>query len=152
MSAAEIWFLRAKAALFNLSSGDANELYRKGILRSLEQWKVSQEEIDEYLANAASANLTGTQEEQFEQICIQLWIAINPNAQEGWTNIRRTGYPRIPQRTELEFSLGVINGELPKRCRYPSNEVNINRENYEISVAQQGPDLITTPIWWDARN
>lgn len=152
MSAAEIWFLRAEAALFNLGSGDANELYRMGIQRSLEQWKVSEEEIDDYLANAASAILTGSQEEQFEQICTQHWIAINPNAHEGWTNIRRTGYPRIPKRNEPEFSLGASNGELPKRFKYPSSEVNINRENYEITLAQQGPDLITTPIWWDVRD
>lgn len=38
MAAAEIWFLKAEAALFNISSGDANEFYRTGIEKSFEQW------------------------------------------------------------------------------------------------------------------
>ena len=153
MAASEIWLLRAEAALYNIGpSGDANQLYQKGIQLSLEQWGVSQEDIDDYMANADYANLTGTQEQQFEQICTHLWIAVMPNAHEGWTNIRRTGYPRIPQRTEPEHTLGASNGVLPTRLKYPSSEVNINKENYQIAVDQQGPDLITTPLWWDVRD
>ena len=152
MSASEIWLLRAEAALFNIGPGDANELYRKGIQKSFEQWKVTPEKIDEYLNNSYYAKLQGTQEQQFEQICTQLWISVNPNANEGWANIRRTGYPRIQQRTEPMYSLGVTNGVLPTRLRYPSSEVNINRENYLAAIEQQGPDLITTHLWWDVRD
>jgi len=152
MSAAEIWLLRAEAALYNIGPGDANELYRKGIEKSFEQWKVTLEQVDEYLDNAEYANLHGTQEQQFEQICTQLWIAVNPNAHEGWANIRRTGYPKIAQRTEPKFSLGVTNGILPSRLRYPSSEVNINNKNYQAAIEEQGPDLITTHLWWDVRD
>jgi len=152
MSASEIWLLRAEAALYNIGPGDANELYRKGIQKSFEQWKVTQENIDEYMNNSDYANLQGTQEQKFEQICTQLWIAVNPNAHEGWANIRRTGYPRIPQRTEPMYSLGITNGVLPARLRYPSSEVNINRENYQAAINEQGPDLLTTHLWWDVRD
>lgn len=152
MSAAEIWLLRAEAALFDLGPGDANELYRMGIRRSLEQWKVGSDTIDLYLNNAACTILSGSQEEMFEQICTQHWLASIPNFFEAWTNMRRTGYPRVPKRTEPRFSLGITNGEMPKRMRYPSSEININRENYEKAIEQQGPDLITTPIWWDVRD
>ncbi|MCF6358460.1 MAG: SusD/RagB family nutrient-binding outer membrane lipoprotein [Draconibacterium sp.] len=152
MTAAEIWLLRAEAALYNLGPGDANELYRKGIEMSFEQWKVTQEQIYEYMTNADYSTLKGTQEQKFEQICTQLWIAVHSNSHEGWANIRRTGYPRIPQRTEPTHSLGVTNGVLPTRLRYPSSEVNINRENYEAAIAEQGPDLITTHLWWDVRD
>jgi hypothetical protein len=152
MSASEIWLLRSEAALFDLGPGDANEFYRKGIRKSLEQWRIGQDTIDQYMDIAEFVNLSGTREEMFEQICTQHWIAVIPNFFEGWTNIRRTGYPRIPKRNEPEFSLGVSNGELPKRMRYPSSEININRENYKKAVEQQGPDLITTAIWWDVRD
>ncbi len=152
MSAAEVWFLRAEAALYNIGPGDANELYRKGIERSFEQWKVTEEQVNEYMNNSDYANLHGTQEQKFEQICTQLWIAVNPNAHEGWANIRRTGYPKIEQRTEPKFSLGVTNGILPARLRYPSSEVNINKENYQAAIEEQGPDLITTHLWWDVRD
>lgn len=152
MCAAEIWFLRAEAALFNLTSGDANQLYRTGIQKTFEQWGIQQGDIDSYLADSAYANLSGTQEEQFEQICTHIWIAYMPNAHEGWTNIRRTGYPVIEQRTEPVYSVGVTDGVLPTRLRYPSSEVNINNENYLKAIEQQGPDLITTPIWWDIRD
>lgn len=152
MSAAEIWFLRAEAALFNIGIGDANELYRKGIKKSFEQWKVTQDKIDEYMNNSDYSNLTGTQEQKFEQICTQLWIAVNPNAHEGWTNIRRTGYPRIPKRTEPKYTLGASKGVLPSRLKYPSSEVNINKENYLTAIDQQGADEITTKLWWDVRD
>ena len=152
MTAAEIWLLRAEAALFSLIPGDANQLYRTGIQKSFEQWDVPQAEIDSYLLNAGNANLSGSQEQQFEQICTHLWIAYMPNAAEGWNNIRRTGYPVIPTRTEPEYTLGVTEGVLPTRLRYPSSEVNINNENYLKAIEQQGPDLITTPLWWDVKN
>lgn len=113
---------------------------------------VSQEDIDDYLTNATSANLSGTQEEKFEQICTQLWISFMSNEFEGWSNIRRTGYPKIPVRTEPMFSIGVTNGEMPSRLKYPSSEVNINNENYLKAINEQGPDEITTPLWWDVRN
>lgn len=152
MTASEIWLLRAEAALFDLGPGDANELYRTGILKSMEQWEVSEEDITIYMENSPSAKLSGTIEQQFEQICTQHWIAVNPNAFEGWTNMRRTGYPKLPERKEPYYSLGATNGEHPKRMRYPSSEVNINKINYQAAIAEQGPDLITTPIWWDVRD
>lgn len=152
MTAAEIWFLRAEAALFGIVEGDANQLYRKGIELSFEQWTVSQEETDAYLANAEYSNLLGTQEEMFEQISTHLWISFMTNETEGWANIRRTGYPRIAQRTEPVFDLGVTNGVLPTRLKYPTSEVNINNVNYLEAIEEQGPDEIITPLWWDVRD
>ena len=152
MAAAEIWFLRAEAALFGIGNGgDANELYQAGILRSLEQWTVSQAEADAYLAGNAYATLTGSQEEQFEQICTQLWFSFLSNEVEGWSNMRRTGYPVLPERTAPDFSLGVTNGAHPTRLKYPVSETNINRENNLKAVEEQGPDEILTPLWWDVR-
>ncbi len=152
MSAAEIWLLRAEAALFDLIPGDANEMYRTGIRRSLEQWNVSESDMDDFLDNADYGRLTGTQEAQFEQIATQLWISCMPNALESWTTIRRTGYPVIPRRTAPNLEPGVSKGELPKRLKYPALEININHNNYLKALEEQGPDKITTPLWWDVRD
>ena len=152
MAAAEIWFLRAEAALFRISGEDSNILYQTGLRRSLEQWTVNPDTIDSYLAGNATATLSGTQEEQFEQIGTQLWISFMSNEVEGWSSIRRTGYPVIAKRLAPDFSLGVSDGELPKRLKYPVTETNINKNNNMQAVEEQGPDLITTPLWWDVRD
>lgn len=152
LTAAETWLLRAEAALFNIDMGDANQLYQTGIRKSFEQWGVPQEEIDIYFSGNGYATLSGSEEQQFEQISTHLWIAYMSNPAQAWANIRRTGYPRLPERTEPEFSLGVTNGILPTRLKYPSSEVNINKANYLKALEEQGPDEITTPLWWDVRN
>lgn len=153
MAAAEVWFLRAEAALFMESVvDDPNELYQTGIRMSMEQWTVSQDVADAYLAENAYATLSGTQEEQFEQICTQQWFNFLSNEVEGWSNIRRTGYPVLPRRTAPDFSLGVTNGKHPTRLKYPVSETNINRENNQKALEEQGPDEILTPLWWDVRN
>lgn len=152
MAAAEIWLLRAEAALFGITNEDANMLYQAGLRRSLEQWTADPETIDAYLAGNEHASLRGSQEEQFEQIGIQLWISFMSNELEGWSSIRRTGYPRIAKRRAPDFSLGVSEGELPKRLKYPVSETNINRENNLKALEEQGPDKITTPLWWDVRD
>lgn len=152
MAAAEIYFLEAEAVLFDVVDGDANELYQLGIRKSFEQWGVSEDEIEGYMDNVEYATLTGTTEEKFEQISTQLWISFLSNETEAWANIRRTGYPKLPVRTEPKFALGVTDGILPTRLKYPSSEVNINNANYLKALEEQGPDEISTTLWWDVRN
>lgn len=152
LTAAEVWALRAEATLFGIVQGDANTLYQTAIRKSMEQWGISAETTDSYIETNAVATLAGSNEEQFKQIATQLWIAVLPNAQEGWSNIRRTGYPVIATRTAPKFELGVTNGTVPTRFRYPSSEVNINNDNYKKAIAEQGADLITTKLWWDKRD
>ncbi len=152
MAAAEIWFLRAEAALFGIAPGDANALYQEGIRKSFEQWTVSQEVSDAYLSGADYASLSGTEEEMFEQISTQMWISFMSNELEGYANIRRTGYPVIEKRKAPDYSVGVTNGVLPTRLKYPISETNINQANNQKALEEQGPNAITTPLWWDVRD
>ena len=150
MCAAEVWFLRAEAALFNLAPGDPDLLYKEGIRKNMLQWNVPAAEINEYLSEIPEATLNGSDEDKFRQIATQMWVAFTPNFLEAWSNIRRTGYPSIPQRTDPGiYSLGVTNGILPARFKYSSSEYRTNRLNVEAALQQQGPDLIDTPVWWD---
>ena len=121
MCAAEVWFLRAEAALFNLAPGDPDLLYKEGIRKNMLQWNVPAAEINEYLSEIPEATLNGSDEDKFRQIATQMWVAFTPNFLEAWSNIRRTGYPSIPQRTDPGiYSLGVTNGILPARFKYSS--------------------------------
>ncbi len=152
ITAAEVYFLRAEAALFNLGPGDANALYREGIRKSMEQWNVETADIENFLDNEPEATLTGSEEEQFEQIGNQMWLALTPNFAETYSYIRRTGYPVIPQRTAPDFSLGDTDGILPSRLKYPLVEEANNAENMKEVIENQGPNDITTKVWWDVRD
>jgi hypothetical protein len=152
MCASEVWFLRSEAALFSLAPGDANQLYQEGIRKTMLQWNVPAAEIAEFLSTEPEATLNGSDENKFRQIATQMWIAFTPNFIEAWSNIRRTGYPVIAQRTDPDvYSLGVTNGVLPTRFKYSSSEYRTNRANVDAAIDQQGPDLIDTPLWWDVR-
>ncbi len=153
MTASEIWFLRAEAALFGLGEGDPNELYQAGLTMAMQQWDIPLENIDEYLMNSSKGVLSGNDEEQFEQISEQMWLAFIPNYVESWFNIRRTGYPVIPRRTQEEFSKGVTDGYMPSRLRYPTTtERDINGANMQVAIDRMGGDKIDTRVWWDVRD
>lgn len=150
MCASEIWFLRAEAALFGLGSGDPNQLYQQGIRSNLEMWNVQSADENNFIDTVAEASLYGSDENKFRQIGTQMWIAFVPNYIEAWSNIRRTGYPVIAQRTDANiYSLGVTNGILPKRFKYASTEYINNKANVDAAVSIQGQDKIDTPVWWD---
>jgi len=152
MCASEVWFLRAEAALYNLAGGDPQQLYQEGIRKNMMLWNVPLAEITEYLSTEPEATLNGLDENKFRQIAIQMWVAFTPNFVEAWSNMRRTGYPLIPQRTDANvYSLGATNGILPKRFKYSSSEYLTNKANLDVAIEQQGPDLIDTPVWWDVR-
>lgn len=155
MAASEIWFLRAEAALFGLSSEtDANQLYQMGITRAMQQWNIPQEDIDIYLANSSEGALSGTHEEKFEQIGNQMWLAFVPNYVQAWFNIRRTGYPVIAQRTADSLSQGITNGYMPSRLQYPStDEKTINGVNMQEAIDRMPEgDQIYSKVWWDIRD
>ncbi|MCU0474006.1 MAG: SusD/RagB family nutrient-binding outer membrane lipoprotein [Bacteroidales bacterium] len=152
MCASEVWFLRAEAALFSLTAGNPQQLYQEGIRKNMLQWSVPAAEITEYLSTEPEATLNGSDENKFRQIATQMWVAFTPNFVEAWSNMRRTGYPVIPQRTDANvYALGATNGILPKRFKYSSSEYLTNKANLDVAIEQQGPDLIDTPVWWDVR-
>ncbi len=152
MAASEIWFLRAEAALFGLGGDqNANALFQKGIEQSMDRWGI---DATEYILTSPIATLTGSDEEKFEQIATQMWVAFIPNHQEAWSNIRRTGYPVIKRRTDPHLSKGVTDGYLPKRLIYPYTvEKTLNGNNLQEAIDRMGgKDKIDTPVWWDVRD
>ena len=85
-------------------------------------------------------------DEKMERLITQKWIALFPNGQEAWNEIRRTGYPRIfsvPQATNGYTLL------TPNRIPFDKNQQINNRSNYDKAVELLGgPDDYATQMWW----
>ena len=151
MTAAEIAFLQAECALFNLGGADANAHYRNGIELTMQRVGVDEEDIETFLTTE-TATLSGTPEEQFEQICTQMWLAFAPNTSEAYSMMRRTGYPVIPIRDGVILDPGDTEGELPSRLVYPLSEKLRNGENVQQAIDNlDGGDELKSRVWWDVR-
>jgi len=172
MTAAEVWFLRAEAALRGISSEDAKTCYETGVKTSFEQWGVGG--ADAYLSSNTvptdykdpfdtqfdmTARITTTPnwadaadiEEQFEKIMTQKWLAMYPEGNEAWTEQRRTGYPKL-FKVKVNNSGGAIDTDIMiRRLPYPVDLQSSNPTQYSaLTRALGGADTGGTRLWWDA--
>lgn len=171
MTAAEVWFLRAEAALRGWSSENVQTDYETGVTTSMNQWGAN---IGGYLSDATSTetNFTdpinpannaaalstitvkwdnaATQEQKLERIITQKWLAIFPDGMEAWADYRRTGYPKL-FTVANNFSGGTINTQTQvRRIPYPSQEYSTNNAAVTQAVTLLGgPDNGGTRLWWD---
>ena len=147
MNAAEVSFLRAEAALADLTSENPQALFTKGIVQSFEQYNVSQAQTNTYLASS-TGTLSGTEEQKLEQIITQKFLAIYYQAYEAYAEFRRTGYPRIWTGNDK----GSTNGEIPRRLTYPLDEYSKNLANAKAAAERlANGDTYMSRIWWDAK-
>lgn len=74
------------------------------------------------------------------------WIALFMNGFDAWAEFRRTGYPAL-----LPAPSAVNGGVIPRRLRYPIEEVNFNNSNYLKGIQGLMPaeDKNTSKVWWD---
>ncbi|MBK8504057.1 MAG: SusD/RagB family nutrient-binding outer membrane lipoprotein [Saprospiraceae bacterium] len=117
ISAAEVSFILAEAALKGWSVGDAKTNYEAGIRQSLATWKVG-DAYDSFIQQSA-VTFSGT----VEQVLQQKWVASWTSATEAWFDFRRTGLPALTP--------GPASGQpvLPVRFNYGSNELSNNADN-----------------------
>lgn len=173
MTAAEMYFCRAEGALAGWQmNGRLKDLYELAVVASFEQWGASGAEA--YLAStaqpAAYVDATGgygsglpapstitpkwndndpTGEENFERLMVQKWIALFPNGQEAWSDMRRTGYPKVfdIQTTKNGYDLSV-----PNRVPFDTEEKVNNPAGYAAGVnALGGADNYATKLWWQKK-
>ncbi|MCR5076857.1 MAG: SusD/RagB family nutrient-binding outer membrane lipoprotein [Prevotella sp.] len=174
LTAAEMAFCKAEGILkgWNMGGGTARQYYEEGVRLSFEQWgadHVAEYLADDVLTEADYVDAAGgfggdcphvssitvkweddaPIEKKMERLITQKWIALFPNGQEAWCEIRRTGYPKIfpvPQSTNGYTLL------TPNRIPYDKNEQIYNRENYNKAVELLGgKDDYATPMWWQKR-
>ncbi|MEO7767299.1 MAG: SusD/RagB family nutrient-binding outer membrane lipoprotein [Ferruginibacter sp.] len=104
-------------------------------------------EIDAFLASPITT-LTGSGEEKLEQIMNQKMVALFPNSTEGWSEWRRTGYPRVLVAADEQ---SILHGVAYRRGHYPSVEKLINIANYKEAIQRMGgKDDVLKKVWWDA--
>ncbi len=148
-SYAEVEFMLAEAAVrWGLAGGDPEPHYNAGVRAAMKMLElygpeatIADADIDAYLAanpfDAANA---------IEQINTQYWAATFLNEYEAFANWRRTGFPVL---TPVVYPGNETGGTIPRRLTYPESEQSNNPENYAAAIAAQGPDVLTTRVWWD---
>jgi hypothetical protein len=145
---AEVQLMLAEANVRWGLGGDAETSYNNGVTAAMQQLSlysadaaIADADIADYLAanpyDAANA---------IEQISTQYWIATFLNEYETFSNWRRTGFPVL---IPVNFPGNETGGTIPRRLTYTENEASVNAENYQAAIAAQGPDVLTTRVWWD---
>jgi hypothetical protein len=155
MNYAELKFILAEAAAKGWISGSAETYYNDAALNSITLWLPlwptiinSQtgllNNINTFLiAGDIQWNNAATLEEKMERIHLQKYYALFLTDMQQWFEYRRTGHPIVPKGLGLRN-----NGEMPARMTYPVYVQSSNPSNYIAAIAAQGPDLISTKVWW----
>ncbi|MCG2460490.1 SusD/RagB family nutrient-binding outer membrane lipoprotein [Flavobacteriaceae bacterium F89] len=146
---AEVEFMLAEAAVrWGLAGGDPKPHYDKGVsaaMKMLELYKpeaaISDADIATYLATKPF-----DPNNALEQINTQYWAATFLNEYEAFSNWRRTGFPVL---VPVNYPGNETGGTIPRRLTYSVGDQANNPANYQEAVDRQGPDVLTTRVWWD---
>ena len=180
MTAAESYFLRAEGALrgWNMG-GSAKEFYEAGVKIAFQEAGVGG--ADAYLAStktpaaytdptgdgndmAAPSTITPKWDEDadfetnLERIITQKWIAMYPDGPEGWSEFRRTGYPKLFPVVRND-SNGAVNTNVQiRRLPYPQTEYTTNGDAVAAGVSSLNAESNNakgdnggTTLWWDKK-
>ena len=178
---AEVDFLRAEGALrgWNMG-GTAQEFYERGIRNAyLEDPLIGApqytELVDAYMAQEVPVeyiqvdplrdgpdwpsvtkigvkwNEADDNETKLEKIITQKYIALFPLSTEAWTELRRTGYPKLFPVLNTDDGDGSIEqGEMIRRIPWvPTDPIAAAMVENSGIPALGGPDEQATRLWWD---
>jgi hypothetical protein len=142
MSYAEVLFDLSEAVSRGFITGDAADLYKQAVLASLAQYGITDATVTgNYLAQP-SVQYNAANYKQ--SIGNQKWIALFGQGLEAFAEWRRLDYPQLSPAVE-----GTLGGKMPLRFIYPGSEQSLNGASYQKAVQDQGPDLLTTRLWFD---
>ncbi|PWG80848.1 SusD/RagB family nutrient-binding outer membrane lipoprotein [Pararcticibacter amylolyticus] len=142
MNYAELQFILAEAAAKGWIGQSAKNYYEAGVESAIKQWQL--DVPSGYLTNErARWDDNYSLDQKMELIHLQKYYALFFTDLQSWFECRRTGHPFLPKGTGL-----LNNGVLPARLNYPVYVQSVNPENYKAAVASQGPDDVTTNVWW----
>jgi hypothetical protein len=153
VTAAQTQLLLAEASFRGwISSGNAAQYFADGIKAHMDQMvfydpgsAVAISDRDAYVANHP---LEAGRE--LEQINTQYWIASFLNGPEAFANFRRSGYPALtPNPYGQPNNPDVPEGTFIRRLTYPTSELSVNSANVNEAIEKQGPDKLSTRVWWD---
>lgn len=157
ITAAESYFVQSEAVVRGYLTGDAKQLYQKGITASFEYLNVGGSP-DAYAqtyynqSNVANVSWPATMDAQIQAILTQKWAALNSiNVYESWNDWRRTfgkgngnsGYPVVP----VSASPTNTQDHMPFRFYYPLEEPNTNSVNW-LAAGGDKVNPFTDKIFW----
>ena len=91
-------------------------------------------------------------ETKLERIMIQKWIALYPDGQEAWSEMRRTGYPGWVRINTYSYASGVSNNDIIRRIQFSTTELTNNSANVQAAIQLLGgQDNAGTRLWWDVK-
>ncbi|MES2880601.1 MAG: SusD/RagB family nutrient-binding outer membrane lipoprotein, partial [Bacteroidota bacterium] len=145
---AEVKFILAEAALKGWITGSAETYYNDGVSASIKLWLPNWNvPVTTFLQNPNGRDMrlsaVTTLDDKMDFIHLQKYYALFLNDMQQWFEYRRTGKPTLPKGPGLRNG-----GVMPARMVYPVYVQSTNPTNYQLAVAAQGPDLISTPVWW----
>ncbi|HKN66252.1 MAG TPA: SusD/RagB family nutrient-binding outer membrane lipoprotein [Gemmatimonadaceae bacterium] len=145
MTYAEVQFIKAEADNRSLGGqfpANAQAHYDSGIAASFAQWGIPVADTTAYLAQPSVAYVAGTP--GLIKIDQQEWIALYTDGGTTWSLWRRTCVPNT-----VKPGPAAITTIVPRRFEYSTTEYSVNATQVQAAVSRQGPDLLTTPMWWD---
>lgn len=89
---------------------------------------------------------------KLEKIITQKWLANFPQGLEAWTDLRRTGYPRIFMNDDIgDGSLDSY--KLIRRIPWDASDASLAEDINTTGIeALGGPNLERTYLWWDVED
>nr|WP_294906190.1 SusD/RagB family nutrient-binding outer membrane lipoprotein [uncultured Lacibacter sp.] len=152
---AELQFMHTEFVAKGWIAGTAEIYYNSGVLNSITQWLPLWPTIinsQTGLPNDVKTFVTAADiewdenaslEQKMERIHLQKYYALFLVDLQQWFEYRRTGHPVLPKGAGLRNG-----GEMPARMTYPVYVQSSNPTNYKAAIASQGPDVISTKVWW----
>ncbi len=168
MRSGEAYLLRAEGAVngWNMG-GTASDLYAKGIEMSMRTNGVTDATaISNYIVSNALPSAPGgyfntpaltdipvrfstDPAKQREQIGTQKWLALFPDGQEAWAEVRRSGFPKRYNVIHSD-NPEVPVGKFVRRIVFLEYDKERNGAAVKEAVSLLGgPDMASTPLWWD---
>jgi hypothetical protein len=167
---AEVCFNKAEAAWlgWNAGTNTATQWYNLGITASMDQFGIGSAAATAYQNNTTNVPMTPdglsrgistlpvrfstVAAEQEEQIAMQKWLATYPDGFEGWSNFRRTGYPKLYPPATLEATSDVPAGQFIQRIPYPDGVKGLSAAETQRAGARMGGDKQFTKLWFAGGN
>jgi len=152
ITASEVNFLLAEAAMKSWIGGSAQVYYETALRESVEFYFdmvainpdvtpmiPDSNEVDNFISSSSFA-FDGS----IEQLATQKWIHLGVlQANEAYSEYRRFDYP-VLEENYPEGGGSLL--QIPTRVLYPDNEKSFNQANYEAVKASDTP---YTKVWWD---
>lgn len=152
MHNAEVQFLLAEAAQKGWNvNGTTKVFYENGVKSAMQMLTVFGNKVPSVTDAEYNTYITARPfdvSKALEQIGTQKWISLLFNGYEAYAEYRRTGFPIL---TPVNHPGSETNGTIPRRLIYDQSELITNPSNYKEAIQRQGPDLLTTRIWWDKK-